>query len=241
LGGQLTTEDRPPSFLTVSRAVVFLCLVAFALYLAQSGEGRAMARSLVAEGQFNKALADLGNGRITQASSRLEAADEASTRHRMQLRVGIVYSLDGMLNEALPHLAAAVSSNPKDAGAYYYLGDCLLKMNRLPEGRQAFQRALALRPRDPVLMNNVGYSYADKGVQLEEAEQLISQAVAMRPNQGFIIDSLGWLYFRQGKLTQALEYLQRAHRLSPGNPEVAAHLAQVRQALYSEGSLSPSK
>ena len=52
-----------------------------------------------------------------------------------------------------------------------------------------FKKALELRPDEPSVLNYLGYSYLDRGVNLVEARKLIESAYRQRPNDGYIIDS----------------------------------------------------
>jgi len=56
----------------------------------------------------------------------------------------------------------------------------------------------------------LGYSYADRGINLKEARSLIEKAVELKPNNGYYIDSLGWVYFKLGDKQNALKYLLEA-------------------------------
>src|SRR5262249_37998271 len=76
-------------------------------------------------------------------------------------------------------------------------------------------------------LNFIGYSYADRGIQLEQAQVLLERAVALRPDDGFILDSLGWLLVKRGQLDLARATLERADRLAPFEPEVLLHLGEV--------------
>jgi Flp pilus assembly protein TadD len=215
-------------------------LLGFAIYLEQSGEGREMGRSAWGELQLSKAVEELSEGKASPAVDRLEAAARSTERHKMQLRVGIVYSLAGMGKTALPYLQQFVSSHPKDVDACFQLGTTLLKLKRESEAVNVFNQALALHPNDPTLLNNIGYEYAEAGIHLAEAEQLLKKAVAMRPREGNILDSLGWVYFKQGRLMESLAWLEKAHRLSPDSVEISTHLLAVRERVDSEGGSSPS-
>jgi len=45
---------------------------------------------------------------------------------------------------------------------------------------------------------HLGYTLAEKGVQLDEAEDLIRRAIALDPNDGFYVDSLAGCIFSVG-------------------------------------------
>jgi tetratricopeptide (TPR) repeat protein len=76
-------------------------------------------------------------------------------------------------------------------------------------------------------MNFIGYSYVERGFNLEKAEELISKAHNLKPKSGYIIDSLGWLYFRQDKFDLAVKYLREAAGLLPDDPTVLEHLGDA--------------
>ena len=64
-----------------------------------------------------------------------------------------------------------------------------------------------------VVLNEVGYTYADAGVRLEEAVELTRAAVSLAPGNAFILDSLGWAYYRVGRDDAAAFALEQALRL----------------------------
>lgn len=78
--------------------------------------------------------------------------------------------------------------------------------------------------------NALGYSMADRGVQLDEARQLIETALRHAPNDPFITDSLGWAQFRSGDKKKALATLEKAYALRD-DVEIAAHLGEVLWSL----------
>ncbi len=80
---------------------------------------------------------------------------------------------------------------------------------------------------DPLLLNFIGYAYAEKGERLDEAEAMIKKALKNAPNDGFIIDSLGWVYFKQGRIYKAITELKRAVMLVPDDPTINEHLGDA--------------
>ena len=61
-----------------------------------------------------------------------------------------------------------------------------------------FERALELNPEQPYVLNYLGYSWVDQGINLDRARKMIERAVELRPNDGYIVDSLGWVLYRLG-------------------------------------------
>ena len=74
--------------------------------------------------------------------------------------------------------------------------------------------------------NYLGYMYVEEEKNLDAAEVMIKKALEIEPNNGAYIDSLGWLYFKKGKLSPALEQLERASALLE-DPVIYDHLGDV--------------
>ena len=90
-----------------------------------------------------------------------------------------------------------------------------------------FKKALELFPDQPMVLNYLGYSWVDQGINLEEGFRLLREAVRQRPNDGYIIDSLGWAHYRLGRYEEALKELEKAIELKPGDPVINDHLGDV--------------
>ena len=82
------------------------------------------------------------------------------------------------------------------------------------------------KPDDPVALNALGYTLADRTRQYREAHRYIRKALKYAPDNPAIIDSMGWVEYRLGNLDVARGYLERAWRMSP-DPEIASHLGEV--------------
>jgi len=87
---------------------------------------------------------------------------------------------------------------------------------------------LRFNPGDAGLMNDLGYSWVDAGVQLERATEMLKTAVAAEPWNAAFLDSLGWAYYKAGDFSNARKYLSRAARLREGrDPLIYDHLADA--------------
>ncbi|MCE6950473.1 tetratricopeptide repeat protein [Cereibacter sphaeroides] len=110
---------------------------------------------------------------------------------------------------------------------YYSRGICHERLSHWAEAEADFRKALALNPDEPQVLNYLGYSFVDRGQNLEEALSMIERAVAARPESGYIIDSLAWAYFRLGRYQDAVEPMEKASLLEPVDPIVTDHLGDV--------------
>jgi tetratricopeptide (TPR) repeat protein len=129
-------------------------------------------------------------------------------------------------------MAALKGDALKEWPLYYARGVALERANLWPRAEADLRHALELQPDEPQVLNYLGYSWIEQGVNLPRATAMIEKAVSLRPADGFIIDSLGWAFYRSGDYPRAVETLQRAVSLVPGDPAINDHLGD---ALWSAG------
>ncbi|MBI1208089.1 MAG: tetratricopeptide repeat protein [Azospirillum sp.] len=100
-----------------------------------------------------------------------------------------------------------------------------------PRAEADLAKAIEISPDQPILLNYLGYSWADQGNHLDKARQMIERAVELRPKDGYIIDSLGWVLFRMNDLAGAVGQLERAIELKPLDPTINDHLGDAYWAI----------
>src|SRR5208337_3817105 len=105
------------------------------------------------------------------------------------------------------------------------------KTGRFDDMVTVLKRSIELDPKNAEALNYLGYSYADKGVNLKEALSLVQRAVELKPDSGYIVDSLGWVYFKMGRLEEALQALKQAVNLVKDDPVLNEHLGDVYKAM----------
>jgi tetratricopeptide (TPR) repeat protein len=110
---------------------------------------------------------------------------------------------------------------------YYFSGICNERSKRWPKAEADFKTALALFPDQPLVLNYLGYSWVDQGVNIEEGTRMIRRAVEQRADDGYIVDSLGWAYFRVGNFDEAVKHLEQAVELKPEDPTINDHLGDA--------------
>ena len=125
----------------------------------------------------------------------------------------------------------ALELSPKDDRAnwttYYFRAIAYERTKRWPLAEADFKKSLELYPDHPSVLNYLGYSWVDRGMNLNEAFRMLRRAVELRPSDGAIVDSLGWAYYRLGKYEDALRELERAVELRPSDPVINDHLGDV--------------
>jgi tetratricopeptide (TPR) repeat protein len=115
---------------------------------------------------------------------------------------------------------------------FYFRGISYERSKQWPKAEADFKKALDLAPesigRDRALiLNYLGYSWVDKGMNIDEAFQMLKRAVELRPRDGFIVDSLGWAYYRMGRYDDAVRELEKAIDLKPSDPTINDHLGDA--------------
>jgi Flp pilus assembly protein TadD len=152
-------------------------------------------------------------------------AAERSSNPRANLAVAEILSAQEKYAEAVDLLRAEpLEDEPR---WWFLLGAALERSGRWTEAEPILSKALELRPDDPEILNYVGYSWIDRGIKLKEGLALVEKAVAAAPQSGAIQDSLAWAHYRLGDYDKAVELLELAVKLEPGNPEINDHLGDA--------------
>ncbi len=77
---------------------------------------------------------------------------------------------------------------------YYFRGICYERSKQWPKAEIDLKKSLELFPDQPHVLNYLGYSWVDQGINLDEGMRMIKRAVEQRADDGYIVDSLGWAY-----------------------------------------------
>ncbi len=109
----------------------------------------------------------------------------------------------GRYREAAGQLERRLAGAGDDIVLLNLQATVLAELGRADEALASLEKAHSLAPHDAGLSNNLGYTYADMGVNLAQAEQLIRQAVLARSDERDFLDSLGWVFYKQGNLSAA--------------------------------------
>lgn len=110
---------------------------------------------------------------------------------------------------------------------FYFRGISYERSKEWPKAEADLQKSLELYPDQPQVLNYLGYSWVDQGLNLDTAIKMIRRAVELKPNDGYIVDSLGWAQYRLGNYQEASDALERAIELKPEDPVINDHLGDV--------------
>ena len=179
-----------------------------------------MAVNLDAMGDTDGALADLGR----LAQDHPESVDALITK-------GDILRSHKKYAEAAEAYSAAVTRLPDDRpeawALYYSRGITFERSKQWPKAEADFLKALKLKPDQPDVLNYLGYSWIDRGINLDAGRAMIEKAVTLRPTDGAIVDSLGWALYRLGKYDDAVKVLERAVQLKGDDSTINEHLGDA--------------
>ena len=164
-----------------------------------------------------KLLQQLADAQPERIEALVELADLAR-RDEDYARAEVAYS---------QAIARIKQPQPEHWTLFYARGITYERTKRWPQAEADFLHALELSPEQPYVLNYLGYSWVDKGINLDRAKGMLNRAVELRPNDGYIVDSLGWVYFRLGEFNNAVDRLERAVELEPGDPTINDHLGDA--------------
>jgi tetratricopeptide (TPR) repeat protein len=116
---------------------------------------------------------------------------------------------------------------PDNWQLYYARGIALERIKSWDRADKDFRKAIALNPEDAGLLNYLGYSLIDRGVNVQEGRALIEKAFKLKPDDGYIIDSLGWAMFLMGQYEDAVVHLEKAVETNPSDPTINEHLGDA--------------
>lgn len=120
----------------------------------------------------------------------------------------------------------AIARFPQDVDFIYDQAMLADKIGKYQEMEALLRQVIAAKPDYHHAYNALGYSMADRKVNLPEARQLVQKALEFSPNDPYIVDSLAWVEFRSGNASEALRLLKLAFQARP-DAEIAAHMGEV--------------
>jgi tetratricopeptide (TPR) repeat protein len=167
-------------------------------------------------------------GRVDEARAFLRKIEVEAREQRVQLIVTEAQLLReaNRVGDAYAMLGEELAKDPEQPELLYDYALTAEKLERYDVLEGNLRKLIEVKPDHAHAYNALGYSFADRNVQLPEARKLIEKALELAPEDYFIIDSLGWVLYRQGDLKGALLQLRRAYEGRPDG-EIGAHLGEV--------------
>ncbi|WP_338496730.1 tetratricopeptide repeat protein [Pseudomonas sp. WP18] len=178
--------------------------------------------------QLRQADILMGNGKTSEAQSRLAVQRDAQPDYGIQLYLieAETLSANNQGDKAWNVLQQALKQYPDDLNLLYTRAMQAEKRNDLGQMEKDLRLIIQRDPDNAMALNALGYTLSDRTTRYDEAKLLIEQAHQINPEDPAVLDSLGWVNFRLGNLDEAERLLRQALERFP-DQEVAAHLGEV--------------
>lgn len=116
---------------------------------------------------------------------------------------------------------------PQNTQVLFFLGTIYDSLGDKGKVIDTMKTVLAKEPLHVQALNYVAYTFAEEGKNLDEAEEFARKAAGLEPRDGYVLDTLGWVLFKQGKINEAIKYLETAHKIAPQVAIISEHLGDV--------------
>ena len=125
------------------------------------------------------------------------------------------YEMAGQYPQQLDALQKVIAAKPDMGFAHLRLGDTYNKLGKREEALKSFLAAKKYLPNNPMLYNNLGWTYGQVG-QVKEQIAALRQAIALRPIFATARLNLGLVLLRQGDRKGAEEQLAALLKFDDG-------------------------
>lgn len=112
---------------------------------------------------------------------------------------------------------------------YSLLGDSYHATGQHRQSDSSYEKALVLRPKDALIMNNYSYYLSLRGENLDRAAELSKQSLDLEPESPTYMDTYAWILFRQEKFGEAKQWIEKALQYPDAqkNPNVLEHYGDI--------------
>ena len=142
-----------------------------------------------------------------------EAAYRGGDVVQIYYLLGVIAEMQDSNADAYFYYHKSLTIDPQDLASLEALAQICERIGRKDEAFKNFEKVLELDTTNAVVLNYVGYTYAERNDSLEYALDLINRALAIEENNGYYIDSRGWVFYQMGRYEEALVDLLKANEL----------------------------
>ena len=146
---------------------------------------------------------------------------------QVNLYLGVAYYRLGRNADAVQVLEHAREIDSKDMRAITQLALVYDGMMMYEESDKIYEEALKIDPNNHLVLNNYGYSLADRGLELERCFEMAKKAVEAQPDNPAYLDTIGWIYYRLSEYEDAAKYVEMAIEKGEVNAVVHEHLGDI--------------
>jgi Flp pilus assembly protein TadD len=126
--------------------------------------------------------------------------------------------------------------HPGNAGALAVLGNLEDAVGDKKKAEFYYNRALEIKPDQPVAANNLAYMLLQSGGNVDLALSLAQAARRGMPDSPDSADTLAWAYYYKGTYGYARDLLEDALKKAPNNAAMHYHLGMVYSKMADRNS-----
>ena len=146
---------------------------------------------------------------------------------RFYLLQGLALTRMDKQEDAVEPLQKAYKLNPKDLNTLSTLALTLDGLHRYQDSDSLYEEGLKLDPKSALLLNNYGYSLAERGLQLKRALEMSKQAITAEPDNSAYLDTYGWIFFRLEDYVNAALFIEKSIATGKASAVVHEHLGDI--------------
>jgi tetratricopeptide (TPR) repeat protein len=111
---------------------------------------------------------------------------------------------------------------------YILLAEAYNVQKLYAESDDVFERAIAISPYNPIILNNYSYYLALREEKLDIAEQYIKRCITFEPNNSTFLDTYAWVLYKLGQIDEAIIIIKKAIKNGGGNnTEIIEHYCEL--------------
>lgn len=167
-------------------------------------------------------------GKWAEADALLVQKLEREPTHIEALHLGAsIAEYRGDLQRAAALLRRAADAHPRVFHVQAHLSSVLRELNDFSGALGYGERALALRPNEPVVLNDLAIVCVGTG-DVARAEALACQALALRPEMAQPHNTLGLLAMQAGQMDEAIAHFETMLERKPGDAAALVNILSSR-------------
>jgi tetratricopeptide (TPR) repeat protein len=138
-----------------------------------------------------------------------------------------IYQYIKQEEKALSEAQKALLINDKNTEVLSLIGLLYDHLGKYDSCEIAYRKVLLLEPDNALVNNNLAYSMAERGINLDTALLLSQKSLNLEPDNPSYLDTYGWIHYQLGNYELALDYIKKAISAGEENAEVLEHLGFI--------------
>ncbi len=147
----------------------------------------------------------------------------------LNAELGLGYMRQGQYKRAMNKLEKALDFDSKNVQALHYKGELHRRLGEADKAGDYFKQALALAPKDQIILNNYGVYLCDIK-DYEQAISIFNKSLEdpLYENKARVYENIGLCRLWQGKVNQSESAFQQALALNSNMSTSLLELAKIR-------------